>query len=74
MNSNVKTAIFWVVIICVAVLLWAVVSKGGQKTVETLTFSSLMAEVEGGKIDTAVVNAITGDITGKFKGTSLCYV
>ena len=27
-NSNVKTVIFWVVLICVAVLLWAVVKQG----------------------------------------------
>ncbi len=69
MNSNVKTAIFWIVIICVAVLLWAVVSKGGKTTVDTLTFSALMSEVEAGKIEAANVNAVTGDITGKFKGT-----
>ena len=31
MNSNVKTAVFWVVIICVAVLLWAVVHTGRGK-------------------------------------------
>jgi cell division protease FtsH len=69
MNSNVKTAIFWIVIICVAVLLWAVVSKGGKTTVDTLTFSELMIQVEGGKVESANVNAVTGDITGKLKGT-----
>ncbi len=68
MNSNVKTAIFWVVIICVAVLLWAVVSKGGKPTVQTLTFSDLMREVEAGKIESAVINGATGDVSGKFKG------
>ena len=34
MNSNVKTAVFWVVLICVAVLLWTVVrtSRTGTET------------------------------------------
>ena len=64
MNSNVKTAIFWVVIICVAVLLWAVVNKGGKTTTETLTFSEMMIQVEAGKVESAVINGASGDVTG----------
>ena len=28
MNSNVKTAVLWIVLICVAVLIWVVVKTG----------------------------------------------
>ena len=69
MNSNVKTAIFWVVIICVAVLLWAVFSKGGRTQPEALSFSAFMQEVEAGKVDSAAINSVTGEVSGKYKGT-----
>ena len=45
MNSNVKTAIFWVVLICLVVLLWVVVKAGGNKKEEKLEL-----ECEGPKL------------------------
>ena len=50
MNSNVKTAIFWVVLICVAVLLWTVVKHGKNKPPANLTFSQFLYQVESGKV------------------------
>ena len=50
MNSNIKTAIFWVVLICVAVLLWTVVKSGKGKTDRQINFSQFLADVEAGKI------------------------
>jgi cell division protease FtsH len=69
MSSNVKTAIFWVVIICVAVLLWAVVKQSNRPTIDQPTFSELMKQVESGRIDTAVINSTSGEVTGKYKDT-----
>jgi cell division protease FtsH len=49
-SSNVKTAVFWVVLICVAVLVWVVVKTGKTKVEQPLTFSQFMDAVEAGKI------------------------
>src|SRR4051794_1034332 len=69
MNSNVKTAIFWVVIICLAVLLWAVVKTGNRQQPHTPIFSELMKKVNDGEVESATVNSSTGEVTGKYKGT-----
>ena len=50
MNSNVKTAVFWVVLICVAVLLWTVVRTGQIRAEQELTFTQFINEVEAGKV------------------------
>ena len=39
MNSNVRTAIIWVVIMCMAVILWTVIPRGKGKPTQTLTFT-----------------------------------
>jgi cell division protease FtsH len=49
-NSNIKTAIFWVVLICVAVLLWAVVKTGKSRPDQAINFSQFLADVENGKV------------------------
>jgi cell division protease FtsH len=67
MNSNVKTAVFWVVIICVAVLLWAVVHTGRGKVDDQPTFTDLMNSVEQGRVKSIVVNSSTGDVQGTYK-------
>ena len=69
MNSNVKTAIFWVVLICVAVLLWAVVRNGNRRVDQPLSFSQFMNEVEAGRVKSV---AITGnEVRGAFKDDSV---
>ncbi|HEY3741783.1 MAG TPA: ATP-dependent zinc metalloprotease FtsH [Bryobacteraceae bacterium] len=69
MNSNVKTAIFWVVIICLAVLLWAVVKQNNRAQPQQPIFSELMKKVNDGEVESATVNSSTGEVTGKYKGT-----
>jgi len=49
-NSNIKTAIFWVVLICVAVLFWQVVRSGKGRADRQITFSQFLADVEAGNI------------------------
>ena len=63
MNANVKTVIFWVVLVCVAVLLWAVVRSGHPNHDRPLNFSEFLADVEGGNIKDVTINGneIKGD-------------
>jgi len=71
-NANFKTVVFWIVMLCTAVLLWkAVNAKSGDK-IETLSFSDFMAQVEQGNVQevTSTGQQIEGESTsGKFKST-----
>jgi cell division protease FtsH len=63
-NSNVKTVIFWVVLICVAVLLWAVVRQHGGKPDRALNFSEFLAEVDAGNVKAVNING--SEVKGDF--------
>ncbi len=65
MNSNVKTIVFWAVLICVAVLLWAVVKNGHTKPDRSLSFTEFLAEVDNGTIKSVNINGneVKGDFT-----------
>ena len=65
MNSNVKTVIFWAVLICVAVLLWAVVKNGHTRPDRALNFSEFLAEVDSGNIKSVSINGnqVKGDFS-----------
>jgi cell division protease FtsH len=65
MNSNVKTAIFWVILICVAVLLWVVVQTGKSKQEAQLTFTQFLAQVEAGKVKKVTISG--GEVRGEYK-------
>jgi len=64
-NSNVKTIIFWVVVVCMAVLLWAVVNRGHGKPDKALNFTEFLNEVDAGNIKNATIDAnqVKGDYT-----------
>jgi cell division protease FtsH len=63
-NSNVKTIIFWVVVACMAVLLWAVVNHGHGKNDKALNFTEFLNDVDAGQIKTAQVDGtqVKGDM------------
>ncbi len=65
MNSNVKTALFWVVLICVGVLLYAVVRSGRAGQEATLTFSTFMRDVADGKVKSVSIADQT-DVHGAY--------
>ena len=50
MNSNIKTAIFWVVIIMVVVLLWTVVRQSKSHPDQQLTYTQLMTEIDNERV------------------------
>jgi cell division protease FtsH len=55
-NSNIKTAIFWVVLICVAVLLWTVVKTGKSRAEQQVTFSDFLDKVRDKKVKEVTIN------------------
>ncbi len=67
MSSNIKTAVLWVVIILVVVMLWAVVRTGkGPHTVE-LTYTDLLNQIDQSKIKSVVITG--NDLHGNYKDT-----
>ena len=64
MNSNVKTAIFWVVLVCVAILLWTVVKTNNSRSVLELTFTDFLRQVEAERVKEVTIadTEVTGTI------------
>ena len=62
MSSNVKTAVFWVVIICAVVLVYMAVKTGRGPTPSNLSVSEFVSDIQDGRIKEA---SITGtDVQG----------
>ena len=66
MNSSVRNAVLWLVILCMVVLVWAVF-RSGKTLGQTPDFSALVKDVKDGKVDKITLNSITGDVHGKYK-------
>jgi cell division protease FtsH len=64
-NSNIKTAIFWVVLICVAVLLWTVVKSGKSPRDSQINFSKFLADVDAGKVKQVTFSG--SEVHGEYK-------
>jgi cell division protease FtsH len=64
-NSNIKTAIFWVVIIMVVVLFWTVVHANKSQQSAVLTYTQLLNDVNAGKIKTVTITGT--DLQGAYK-------
>ncbi len=65
MNSNVKTAIFWVVLIMVVALLWTVVKSGQKRADRQLTFTQFVNDVKAGKVQSVTINGM--EVQGQYK-------
>ena len=68
MNSTVKTAVFWVVMLCTAVLLWRVVQTGNAAGEKQLTYTEFYKEVKAGSVESVTISN-GNQVTGKLKGS-----
>ena len=68
MNSNIKTLIFWVVLICVAVLLFAVVRTGQGIKEDTISFTKFLEKVNASSV--AEVTIADHDVHGVYEPLS----
>jgi cell division protease FtsH len=64
-NSNLKTGVFWVVLVCVALLAWQVVKSGRTRPQKTITFTGFIREVEAGKVWKVTIS--DGHVQGEYK-------
>ncbi len=67
MNSNIKTAIFWVVLICLAVLLWTIVRQGKHPTEDQIAFTDFVDQVKDHKVRD--VNIAGNEVHGMYVGS-----
>jgi cell division protease FtsH len=72
MNSNVKTAIFWVVLIMVVVLLWTVVKTGQRQNDHALNFTEFVNDVKAGKVSSVTITGM--EVEGQYKGDGTLHV
>ena len=68
MNSTVKTAVFWVVMLCTAVLLWRVVQTGNAASEKHLTYTEFYQEVKAGSVESVLITN-GNQVSGKLKGS-----
>ena len=65
MTSNVKTAIFWVVLICVVVLFWAVLQRGKGKPEQAVSFTEFIDLVEKDRVKSVTITG--NEVRGLFR-------
>jgi cell division protease FtsH len=70
-NSNIKTLIFWVVLIVVAVFLFAVVKSGNGPKEQTLTFTEFLDKVKSGEVKDVTI--ADHDAHGLYQNPNLGY-
>jgi cell division protease FtsH len=68
-NSTVKTAIFWVVLICVAVLLFAVVRTGQGRKEAEINFTEFLNRVQASEVKEVTITG--NDVHGVFANQNL---
>ena len=66
MNSNVRTAVMWLIVVCLFVLGWIVFHKPAAEA-KSPQFSELYRMVVSDQVESATITQGTGDITGKNK-------
>ncbi len=66
MNSSVRNAVLWLIILCLVILVWAVFKTSKPPGAQP-QFSDLVKQVKDGKVDSVIFNSTTGDIHGKYK-------
>src|SRR6266853_7048592 len=66
MNSSVRNAVLWLVVLILVVLVFAVF-KSTKTPGKQPEFSELVQMVKDGKVASVVINSATGDVTGRTK-------
>ncbi|MBZ5582479.1 MAG: ATP-dependent zinc metalloprotease FtsH [Acidobacteriia bacterium] len=64
MNSNIKTLLFWVVLICVALLLFMVVKTGQGKREQPISLTDFVNKVKAGEVKDVKISG--GEVHGSY--------
>src|SRR5277367_3821944 len=66
MNSSIRNAILWFVIVALVFMIWTVFRKPASAP-DQPAFSDLVQKVKNGEVESVVINQATGDITGHYR-------
>jgi cell division protease FtsH len=66
MNSSVRTAVVWLMVLCLVAVV-VMVFRGSKAPGDQPVFSELVRKVRAGEVDKVTINAATGDVAGKYK-------
>jgi cell division protease FtsH len=69
-NSTVKTAIFWLVMICTAILLWAVVKNTSPGREKAYTFTQFLDEIQAGNVTDVTISG-GNQVKAKLRNTNV---
>ncbi len=64
MNSNVRNAVLWAALVCVAIILYVVVKTGRAPTETSLTFTQFIDHVEQGRVKSVAISGT--DVKGMY--------
>ena len=67
MNSNIKTIIFWAVLVCVAIVLWAVVKNNKGRPEKQIMFTEFIKQLDENNIKNVTItgNEVKGDFVNE---------
>jgi len=65
MNSNVKTAVFWVIMICVIVILVVAFQQGRTRQEQAISFTEFLNRVEAGRVKSVVITGT--EVRGEYR-------
>ena len=63
-SSSVRNAVLWLVILCLVVLVFYAF-RNSKTPGLTPQFSELVNDVNAGKVESAKINSVTGDVEGE---------
>jgi cell division protease FtsH len=65
MNSNVKTAVFWVIMICVIVILVVAFQQGRARQDQAISFTEFLNRVEAGRVKSVTITGT--EVRGEYR-------
>ncbi|MGQ9635051.1 MAG: ATP-dependent zinc metalloprotease FtsH [Bryobacteraceae bacterium] len=65
MNSNVRTAVFWVIMICVIVILVVAFQQGRTRQEQAISFTEFLNRVEAGRVKSVVITGV--EVRGEYR-------
>jgi cell division protease FtsH len=67
-NSNIKTLLFWVILVCLALLLFVVVRQGQGRRETAIDFTDFMNKVSEGQVKRVTIS-VSGDVHGDYRSS-----
>ena len=68
MNSNIKTLLFWVILVCLALLLFVVVRQGQGRRETAINFTDFVNKVKEQQVKQVTIST-SGEVHGDYRNS-----